>query len=236
MWFLIQWQGILINGQFPGPQIDSVTNDNLIITVFNSLDEPFLLSWLVLFIFFLSYIYIYMPVCVCIYIFSLWTVLSTIFRNQFSGCIAKMNQFHLAYLKNLKNFKAESFFRPPLVVCGHVEWVEVFVQMGGLDMPVNGGPYPSIVSILSEDANFWTAHCILPQFLLISIRFCLCSLAGQLLNCQDIAKWVTSHQVFGSIPTSLSSTILFKSGKHPPCNPVSPVLLWKEKEKEVRSI
>ncbi|KAH0984091.1 hypothetical protein GBA52_011268 [Prunus armeniaca] len=38
-------QGILINGQFPGPQIESVTNDNLIINVFNSLDEPFLLSW-----------------------------------------------------------------------------------------------------------------------------------------------------------------------------------------------
>lgn len=41
-------QGILINGQFPGPQIDSVTNDNLIINVYNSLDEPFLFSWLVL--------------------------------------------------------------------------------------------------------------------------------------------------------------------------------------------
>lgn len=39
-------QGILINGQFPGPQIESVTNDNLIINVFNSLDEPFLISWL----------------------------------------------------------------------------------------------------------------------------------------------------------------------------------------------
>ncbi|KAF2284933.1 hypothetical protein GH714_032678 [Hevea brasiliensis] len=38
-------QGILINGQFPGPQIESVTNDNLIINVFNSLDEPFLISW-----------------------------------------------------------------------------------------------------------------------------------------------------------------------------------------------
>ncbi|OVA16020.1 Multicopper oxidase [Macleaya cordata] len=38
-------QGILINGQFPGPEIYSVTNDNLIINVFNSLDEPFLLSW-----------------------------------------------------------------------------------------------------------------------------------------------------------------------------------------------
>ena len=39
------WQGILINGQFPGPDIHSFTNDNLIINVFNSLDEPFLLSW-----------------------------------------------------------------------------------------------------------------------------------------------------------------------------------------------
>eukprot|EP01018_Ginkgo_biloba_P013935 Gb_05398 [translate_table: standard] len=38
-------QGILINGQFLGPQIDSVTNDNLVINVFNSLDQPFLLSW-----------------------------------------------------------------------------------------------------------------------------------------------------------------------------------------------
>ncbi|KAK6939268.1 Multicopper oxidase, N-terminal [Dillenia turbinata] len=38
-------QGILINGQFPGPDIYSVTNDNLIINVFNSLSEPFLISW-----------------------------------------------------------------------------------------------------------------------------------------------------------------------------------------------
>ncbi|XP_058095062.1 L-ascorbate oxidase homolog [Magnolia sinica] len=41
----VKQQGILINGQFPGPQIDSVTNDNLIINVYNSLSEPFLLSW-----------------------------------------------------------------------------------------------------------------------------------------------------------------------------------------------
>ncbi|XP_004487420.1 L-ascorbate oxidase homolog [Cicer arietinum] len=41
----IKQQGILINGQFPGPQIESVTNDNLIISVFNSLNEPFLISW-----------------------------------------------------------------------------------------------------------------------------------------------------------------------------------------------
>ncbi|KAM7517330.1 hypothetical protein LguiA_006913 [Lonicera macranthoides] len=41
----VRQQGILINGQFPGPDIHSVTNDNLIINVFNSLDEPFLISW-----------------------------------------------------------------------------------------------------------------------------------------------------------------------------------------------
>ncbi|CAA6656065.1 unnamed protein product [Spirodela intermedia] len=38
-------QGILINGEFPGPDIYSVTNDNLIINVHNSLPEPFLISW-----------------------------------------------------------------------------------------------------------------------------------------------------------------------------------------------
>ncbi|KAK6242886.1 hypothetical protein SCA6_008275 [Theobroma cacao] len=43
----VKQQGILINGQFPGPQIESVTNENLIINVFNSLDQPFLISWLV---------------------------------------------------------------------------------------------------------------------------------------------------------------------------------------------
>ncbi|KAK7257549.1 hypothetical protein RIF29_31596 [Crotalaria pallida] len=41
----IKQQGILINGQFPGPLIESVTNDNLIINVINNLDEPFLISW-----------------------------------------------------------------------------------------------------------------------------------------------------------------------------------------------
>eukprot|EP00249_Psilotum_nudum_P004158 c17698_g1_i1 orf=455-2065(+) len=38
-------QGIVINGQFPGPEIDVVTNDNLVINVFNSLDEPLLMTW-----------------------------------------------------------------------------------------------------------------------------------------------------------------------------------------------
>ncbi|KAE9616414.1 hypothetical protein Lal_00034846 [Lupinus albus] len=41
----VKQQGILINGQFPGPEIYSVTNDNLIINVHNSLPEPFLISW-----------------------------------------------------------------------------------------------------------------------------------------------------------------------------------------------
>lgn len=41
----VRQQGILINGQFPGPEIYAVTNDNLYINVHNSLPEPFLLSW-----------------------------------------------------------------------------------------------------------------------------------------------------------------------------------------------
>ncbi|KAF5178631.1 Monocopper oxidase-like protein sku5 [Thalictrum thalictroides] len=41
----VKQQGILINGQFPGPKIDTVTNDNLIISVYNYLREPFLISW-----------------------------------------------------------------------------------------------------------------------------------------------------------------------------------------------
>ncbi|KAK1419718.1 hypothetical protein QVD17_28998 [Tagetes erecta] len=41
----VRQQGILINGQFPGPDIHAVTNDNLIVNVFNTLDEPFLISW-----------------------------------------------------------------------------------------------------------------------------------------------------------------------------------------------
>ncbi|XAR57827.1 L-ascorbate oxidase [Bertholletia excelsa] len=38
-------QVILINGQFPGPRLDVVTNDNIIINVFNKLDDSFLLTW-----------------------------------------------------------------------------------------------------------------------------------------------------------------------------------------------
>ncbi|KAI3850167.1 hypothetical protein MKW92_023244 [Papaver armeniacum] len=41
----VSQQVILINGQFPGPRLDVVTNDNLIINVINKLDEPFLLTW-----------------------------------------------------------------------------------------------------------------------------------------------------------------------------------------------
>ncbi|WOL08976.1 hypothetical protein Cni_G17729 [Canna indica] len=38
-------QGILINGLFPGPRLDCVTNDNIIINVINQIDEPLLLTW-----------------------------------------------------------------------------------------------------------------------------------------------------------------------------------------------
>lgn len=41
----IPQQGILINGQFPGPQINSVTNDNIVVNVFNNLDQSFLITW-----------------------------------------------------------------------------------------------------------------------------------------------------------------------------------------------
>lgn len=41
----VKQQVILINGQFPGPPISAVTNDNLIISVYNYLNEPFLISW-----------------------------------------------------------------------------------------------------------------------------------------------------------------------------------------------
>ncbi|KAK6911075.1 Multicopper oxidase, type 1 [Dillenia turbinata] len=38
-------QAILINGQFPGPNINSTTNNNIVVNVFNNLDEPLLFSW-----------------------------------------------------------------------------------------------------------------------------------------------------------------------------------------------
>ncbi|KAL0418086.1 UNVERIFIED_CONTAM: L-ascorbate oxidase [Sesamum radiatum] len=38
-------QGILINGQFPGPKINCTSNNNIVVNVFNQLDEPFLLTW-----------------------------------------------------------------------------------------------------------------------------------------------------------------------------------------------
>ncbi|KAF7809796.1 L-ascorbate oxidase-like protein [Senna tora] len=42
---IISWKVILINGQFPGPRLDLVTNDNVILNLINKLDEPFLLTW-----------------------------------------------------------------------------------------------------------------------------------------------------------------------------------------------
>ncbi|XP_047941958.1 L-ascorbate oxidase homolog [Salvia hispanica] len=38
-------QVILINDQFPGPNLDCVTNDNIILTLINKLDQDFLLTW-----------------------------------------------------------------------------------------------------------------------------------------------------------------------------------------------
>ncbi|XP_047942532.1 L-ascorbate oxidase homolog [Salvia hispanica] len=38
-------QGILINGQFPGPEINCTSNNNIVVNVFNEIDEPLLLTW-----------------------------------------------------------------------------------------------------------------------------------------------------------------------------------------------
>ncbi|KAK4759105.1 hypothetical protein SAY87_020406 [Trapa incisa] len=38
-------QVILINGQFPGPKLEVVTNDNIVLNLINKLDQPFLLTW-----------------------------------------------------------------------------------------------------------------------------------------------------------------------------------------------
>ncbi|XP_021771861.1 L-ascorbate oxidase homolog [Chenopodium quinoa] len=38
-------QVILINGQFPGPNLNTTTNNNIVVNVFNQLDEPLLFTW-----------------------------------------------------------------------------------------------------------------------------------------------------------------------------------------------
>ncbi|XP_010444936.1 PREDICTED: L-ascorbate oxidase homolog [Camelina sativa] len=38
-------QVILINNQFPGPPIEAVTNNNVVVNLINKLDEPFLITW-----------------------------------------------------------------------------------------------------------------------------------------------------------------------------------------------
>ncbi|KAJ8539887.1 hypothetical protein K7X08_014139 [Anisodus acutangulus] len=38
-------QGILINGQLPGPRINCTSNNNIVVNVYNYLDEPLLLTW-----------------------------------------------------------------------------------------------------------------------------------------------------------------------------------------------
>ncbi|WOH10072.1 hypothetical protein DCAR_0729533 [Daucus carota subsp. sativus] len=41
----VKQRGILVNGKFPGPTIDAITNDNVIVNVINKLDQPFLITW-----------------------------------------------------------------------------------------------------------------------------------------------------------------------------------------------
>ncbi|XP_065874301.1 L-ascorbate oxidase homolog [Euphorbia lathyris] len=41
----VSQQAILINGQFPGPKLEVVTNDNIVLNLINKLDQPFLLTW-----------------------------------------------------------------------------------------------------------------------------------------------------------------------------------------------
>ncbi|CAH2069767.1 unnamed protein product [Thlaspi arvense] len=38
-------KAILINEKFPGPNLNTTTNNNIVINVFNNLDEPFLFTW-----------------------------------------------------------------------------------------------------------------------------------------------------------------------------------------------
>ncbi|CAJ1939724.1 unnamed protein product [Sphenostylis stenocarpa] len=38
-------QVILINGEFPGPNINSTSNNNVVVNIFNNLDEPLLFHW-----------------------------------------------------------------------------------------------------------------------------------------------------------------------------------------------
>lgn len=38
-------QIILINDEFPGPNINSTTNNNIHVNVFNNIDEPILFTW-----------------------------------------------------------------------------------------------------------------------------------------------------------------------------------------------
>ncbi|CAI8617629.1 unnamed protein product [Vicia faba] len=38
-------QAILINNEFPGPNINSTSNNNIVVNVFNNLDEPLLFTW-----------------------------------------------------------------------------------------------------------------------------------------------------------------------------------------------
>jgi len=47
IFYFLSYQGILINGQFTGPTIEAISNDNILVNVINKLDEKFLITWLV---------------------------------------------------------------------------------------------------------------------------------------------------------------------------------------------
>lgn len=41
----IPQKAIMINDKFPGPNLNTTTNNNIVINVINNLDEPFLFTW-----------------------------------------------------------------------------------------------------------------------------------------------------------------------------------------------
>ncbi|KHM99212.1 L-ascorbate oxidase like [Glycine soja] len=44
IFYFLSYQGILINGQFTGPTIEAISNDNILVNVINKLDEKFLIT------------------------------------------------------------------------------------------------------------------------------------------------------------------------------------------------
>jgi len=186
---------------------------------------------------------------VFVYAFShceLFFLLHLDFGNPFVGFIAAMNQFHLAMVWKTWKISRQILSLDPHWLCVVMlnGWNRPVGRMGGLDMPVDGGPNFCIVSI----HTFWICkflnrtlyiapiladiHQNLPLFPSWSAtKLSRCAYSRAHL----FDKWVTSHQVFGIILIShpIFHSIPFKSGKqsNTPCNPVSPVFFRKKKKK-----